>query len=73
MTGRGWLKNPYIFCNFEKGIKDVPSEEEKIRFYRKVLENAEKDGTPYSKGRQIELSQLMFAPENPFLVELLKK
>ena len=73
MTGRGWLKNPYLFCNFEKGIKDVPSEEEKIRFYRKVLENAEKDGTPYNKGKQIELSQLMFAPENPFLAELLKK
>lgn len=73
MTGRGWLKDPYIFRNFEKGIFESTPIEEKIRFYNKVLENAEKLGTPYHKGRQIELSQLMFAPDNPFLAGLLNR
>lgn len=73
MTGRGWLKNPYLFCNFEKRIFEPAPNEAKIRFYHRVLENAELLGTPYHKGKQIELSQLMFAPENPFLDALLKK
>ena len=73
MSGRGWLKNPYIFRNFEKGIFEDTPPEEKIRFYHKVLENASKLGIPYHKGKQIELSQLMFAPANPFLSDLLNK
>ena len=73
MSGRGWLKNPYIFCNFEKGIFRDVSFEEKVYFYEKVLENAELLGCPYHQGKQIEFSQLMFAPDNPFMAEFLKK
>lgn len=72
MTGRGWLKNPYLFRNFENGIFEQTSHEEKVRLYHKILENAALLGTPYHKGKQIELSQLMFAPHNPFMAELLK-
>ncbi len=71
MTGRGWLKDPFLFRNFEKGITEATPLEEKIRFYHKVLENAVLGGKPYNKGKKIELSQLMFAPSNPFLAELL--
>ena len=73
MSGRGWLKNPYIFRKFEKGDFSSDSTEEKIYFYKKVLENAEKLKVPYNKGKQIELSQLMFAPDNPFFAELCGK
>ena len=72
MTGRGWLKNPYLFRNFEQGISAPADMQTKINFYQQVLRNAELLGTPYHKGKQIELSQLIFAPDNPFMAELLK-
>lgn len=71
MSARMWLKEPYIFRNFEKRITVPGTKEEKIRFYLKVLENAELAGTPYNIGKKIELSQLMFAPDNPFAAELM--
>ena len=72
MSARMWLKNPYIFRNFENGIYENSSADEKIRFYHKVLENAELIGTPYNVGKKIELSQMMFAPQNPFFDDLCK-
>ena len=73
MSARGWLKNPYLFRNFEKGLFENSTDNEKFSFYLKVLENAKILGYPYHKGKQIELSQLMFAPSNPFLAALLEK
>ena len=73
MTGRGWLKNPYLFRKFVKGDTSPVLLEEKILFYKKVLENAKMLGTPYHRGKQIELSQLMFAPDNPLFPELFLK
>ncbi|MBR2510224.1 MAG: 2-amino-4-hydroxy-6-hydroxymethyldihydropteridine diphosphokinase [Lentisphaeria bacterium] len=73
MSARMWLKDPYIFRNFENGIFEPSSPDERIRFYKLVLENAQKSGLPYNNGKQIELSQLMFAPRNPFFAELCRK
>ena len=72
MTGRGWLKNPYLFRNFELEIHEAADMQTKISLYQTVLHNADLLGPPYHRGKQIELSQLIFAPSNPFLTELLK-
>ena len=66
MSGRSWLKDPWLFRKFENGDETQTSFEEKKYFYEAVLKNAEKLGTPYPVGKQIELSQLMFAPDNPY-------
>jgi tRNA-dihydrouridine synthase len=65
MCARTFLANPFLF------IKDVVTEADKELFYKTTLSVAENDlNCPYTIGKKIELSKLIFGKDNPYFEEL---
>ena len=65
MCARTFLANPFVF------IKDVVTDEDKELFYKTTLSVAENDlKCPYTIGKKIELSNLIFGKDNPYFEEL---
>ena len=67
MSARPWLANPFMF------VRDEATDGDKELLYSTVLEIAEKElNFPYSLGKKIELSNLIFGENNPYFDELKK-
>lgn len=65
MCARTWLENPFLF------VKDEVKLEDKELLYSTVLDIAENElHCPYTIGKKIELSNLIFGEENPYFEEL---
>ena len=68
MCARTFLANPFLF------IKDEATEADRELFYQTTLMVAENDlKNPYTIGKKIELSNLIFGKNNPYFEELKQK